>query len=142
VAIAICGASALQLAVPGAVRGARALGVSVAALAAWAVLAAVANSTSGLDPSTFMRAHCQAQALAWSLPPLALGVWIVRRRAALSRATSGLLIGAVAGAIPALAMELACQYGEVAHALRGHFMPIAGVAAAGALAGRLLFPRI
>jgi hypothetical protein len=77
----------------------------------------------------------------FALPPLAAALLIARRAAPLERAWTGLLAGLAAGALSALAMELACMHHPL-HALAAHLSPILLVAAAGAALGRLVLRRI
>lgn len=77
------------------------------------------------------REHCFLEGLAITLLPAALGLRAIRRRSLGAGALGGALIGLAAGALPALAMQLACMY-DPEHALDFHFTPMlvgAGVAA-------------
>lgn len=134
--------AALHLGRPGAagsrlrVLGALGLGVT------WALAFVVGWSFPALEPSMLgKRMGCELQTLWFSLPPLALGIAILRRFAPLDRAFAGALLGAASGALPALAMQLACMY-DPTHALTHHLAPVLGVAALGALLGPLGLRRI
>ena len=55
------------------------------------------------------RENCHLETLLLSLPLLAVGLAVLRRLAPLDRALSGAVLGAGAGAIPALLMQIACM---------------------------------
>jgi hypothetical protein len=87
------------------------------------------------------REGCWMQVLAFGMPPLLAGLWALRALAPLRRALAGALLGAAAGALPGLLMQAACMY-VPEHILTAHIAPIAGLAAIGALLGRLVLRRI
>lgn len=131
-------AAALRLATPGRSRPRRAAAPALGLAALWVAQIAVGWSWPSLEVSTLgKRPHCFVEILAYSVPPLLLGLWLLRRRLALERfATAALLAGASAS-LPALLMQLACRY-EPTHGLLYHLGPLLLVAAFGSLAGRLL----
>jgi len=133
----------LRLRVPGAAAGARAALPAVACVGLWLALQAGAVLLRhGQPPATLgARPGCWHQVLFFSLPPLALALFLARRAAPLERAWTGLLAGLAAGALGALAMELACMRDPL-HALVAHFAPALGVALAGALLAPLVLRRI
>ena len=87
------------------------------------------------------REYCYLQTLIYAGPPLAAGLWLVRRAAPLARVWTGALAGAAAASLPALMMQLACMY-DPAHILSHHIAPIAAAALAGGLLGPFAFRRI
>jgi hypothetical protein len=95
-----------------------------------------------LDPSMQgKREGCWMEVLLCGVPTLLLGLALLRRLAPLSRAWTGALLGAAAGALPGLLMQLACMY-VPAHILSHHLAPIAVVAGTGALLGAVMLRRI
>ncbi len=81
------------------------------------------------------RPFCALEIVVWGLPPVLVGLWLLRRRAAFERAWTGALLGA---ALPGLLMQLACMY-DPAHILLHHLLPIGALIALGAaLAPRIL----
>jgi hypothetical protein len=116
-----------------------AAGAGARALLAWC--APAARLACQAPASTLARSGCWLQVVLFALPPLAGALFVARRAAPLERGWTGLLAGVAAGALAALAMELACMHDPL-HALAAHLSPILLVAAAGAGLGRLLLPRI
>lgn len=131
-------AAAFEIGVPGGPRRERLLGPAAALGAAWL---AVALGTIDLDgPVTSMldkRPHCLLEGLLIGILPALLGLRVAWRRGLGVGAPSGLLVGLSAGALPAIAMQIACMYDPV-HALRFHFPPVLMLGlATGALASAL-----
>lgn len=111
-------------------------------LGAWVGLLVFGLYDPALPPSMLgKRPACVVEALVFSLGPLALAIALLRRRAVIRRAWTGALVGAAAGAIPALIMQFACAY-DPAHDLAFHVAPGLVTMALGALAGARLLPRI
>jgi hypothetical protein len=81
------------------------------------------------------------EVLLYGLPSLAVGLLLLRRLAPLERWSAGLLMGAAAGAMPGLLMQLGCMY-VPAHILSHHLGPVVGLALLGALGGPLVLRRI
>jgi hypothetical protein len=132
----------LRLRIPGLATGARGAVPAFALLLVWLGLQLLAW-LSGHPPASTLGARpgCWLQVVLFALPPLAAALLIARRAAPLERAWTGLLAGLAAGALSALAMELACMHHPL-HALAAHLSPILLVAAAGAALGRLVLRRI
>jgi hypothetical protein len=138
--LAIWGLSRLRI--PGVVSGLRGAGPALTLLAAWGalqLLELIAHQAPA--PTLGARALCWLQVLLFSVPPLAAGLFVARRAAPLEREWTGLLAGLAAGALPALAMQLACM-DEPLHALVAHLAPVLLVAGIGAAFGRLVLPRV
>lgn len=133
--------AAVLLCVPGA-RTRSWLGWAVGGLLLWVGVYVLAVFDPALEPSmNGKRPGCSIQVLLFGLPPLVLGLALLRRLAPLSRAATGALLGAAAGAVPGLLMQLACVYVPV-HILIHHLAPIVLLAGAGALLGALALRRI
>jgi hypothetical protein len=81
------------------------------------------------------REHCVWQTVLFTLPSLALLLWIARRQLPLWPRTTAMLAGAAAAAIPAALMQFACMY-VPAHILTHHIGPIAVMTGFGALVGK------
>jgi hypothetical protein len=128
----------MRLRIPGLASGLRGAAPALALLVAWFGLQ-LAGWLAGLAPASKLGARpgCIFQVVLFALPPLAAALFLARRAAPLERAWTGLLAGVAAGALGALAMELACMRDPL-HALVAHLSPILLVALAGALLGRLV----
>ena len=94
-------------------------------------------------PSTMLgkRPGCELQVLALGATMLCIALFHARRLASLHPITTGACLGAAAGAIPGLMMQLACMY-EASHTLAFHLGPIGLLALVGALLGRRLLNAI
>jgi hypothetical protein len=136
----LAGAAAIRgvarLRIPGLASGLRGAGPALALLFAWLAYQVLAWLW-WREPASALGARpgCIVQVVLFALPPLAGALLLARRAAPLERAWTGLLAGLAAGALGALAMELACMR-EPLHALTAHLSPILFVAAAGAALGR------
>ncbi len=99
----------------------------------WATSYVVGLWHPALDPSMLgKREVCWWDTLMYSVPPLILGLYLLRKFMALHPRISGALLGLACGALPGLAMQFACMY-EPSHALSHHLAPALGIAALGAL---------
>jgi hypothetical protein len=132
----------MRLRIPGLASGPRGAAPALGLLLAWCGLLLLAW-LDGSTPASALGARpgCWLQVVLFSLAPLAAALFLARRAAPLERAWTGLLAGLAAGALGALAMELACMHHPL-HALSAHLSPILLVAAAGAVAGRLVLRRV
>ncbi len=134
-------AAGLELGVPGHPSTIRLLLPSVALLLGWLALLGYGLLDPVIETGVLgTRAHCSVQTLAFALPPLALALYAVGRRALFARTATGILIGIGAGAIPAAWMQLACLYDPL-HSLLHHLIPVALVGGLGGLASYRLLPR-
>lgn len=134
--------AAMSLGVPGAATRRRVVGVAALLAAAWLALLLAALVAPPLAASMAgKRVLCFGEVLAYGSVLLLLGLAVLRRSAPLGRILPGVLLGAAAGAVAALAMQLACVY-DPAHAWTHHLAPAAAVAALGALLGPLLLRRL
>ena len=131
------GYAAAQSAIPGDARLARRLGFALAPLAAWVAVYVVGLWHPAHPVSTLgSREHCIWQVVLFSLPTLALMLWVARRQFPLWPRTTGFLAGAAAAAIPGELMQFGCMYVPT-HILAYHVGPIALSAALGALVAPL-----
>lgn len=137
---ALAGAAAIRgvarLRIPGLASGWRGAAPALALLLAWLGYQLLAWRV-WQEPASALGARpgCVVQVVLFALPPLTGALLLARRAAPLERAWTGLLAGLAAGALGALAMELACMRDPL-HALAAHLAPILLVAAAGAALGR------
>jgi hypothetical protein len=142
----VAGAAAIlglmRLRIPGLASGLRGAAPALALLLAWFALQGFAYLVQPALASTLgARPGCSFQVVLFALPPLAAALVVARRAAPLERGWTGLLAGVAAGALGALAMELACMRDPL-HALTAHLAPVLLVAAAGAGLGRLALRRV
>ena len=83
----------------------------------------------------------ELQVLLFGSPPLLLGLALLRRLAPMQRVATGALLGAAAGAIPGLLMQMACMY-LPEHILSHHIAPIFLLTALGAGLGPVVLRRL
>lgn len=142
VAIATVALFAFELGQPGAPGIARKQRWACAALGAWLVMVALGLVHPALqaDISSY-RPYCYAEVLGYGVLLAAVGILALRWLAPLERAWSGFVTGAMAGAIPALVMQLGCIYDPL-HNLAWHLAPVFAVALLGACLGKLLLREI
>jgi hypothetical protein len=138
-AVAIAGA--FRLGVPGSTLRACA-GPAAAVGLLWVGAYVVGLAAPALEPSMAgKREGCAIGVVLYGTPPMLLGLALLRMLAPLRRASTGALVGAAAGAVPGLLMQLACMY-VPEHILSFHIAPIALLAAAGAPLGPVVLRRI
>lgn len=129
---------AFSLGIPGKVRVARAWIYAVLVMVGWMAFYMYGLFEPALTPSMAgKRELCYVETMTLSVPPLLLGLAMIRRLYPVSRALAGFMIGAAAGIIPAISMQFACMY-IVNHILDHHILPIAAVAIVGGLLGAFL----
>jgi len=87
-----------------------------------------------------MRPHCMLQTVLFSIPSLALMLWLARGLMPLRPRSTGLLGGAAAAAIPAALMQFGCMY-VPEHILMFHIGPVFIVAAIGFAIGPFVLTR-
>jgi hypothetical protein len=118
------------------------IALALGGLAIWASAYLYGLVSPALEPSMLgKRQICFLEVLLYGLPSLAVGLLLLRRLAPLERWSAGLLMGAAAGAMPGLLMQLSCMY-VPAHILSHHLGPVVGLALLGALGGPLVLRRI
>jgi len=131
-----------RLRIPGLGAGRRLVLPAALLLLAWFGLHVLGQLLPHAPSSTLgARPGCWREVLTLSLLPLAAALLVARRAAPLERGWTGLLAGLAAGALPALAMQLACM-DDPLHALIAHLGPILAVAATGAALGHLVLRRV
>lgn len=137
----VLASSALRLGIPAPATPWQRNGLGLFLLAAWTGAYLCGLWDPALEPSMLgKREGCWLQTLLFGAPPLAAGLWLVRRLAPLHRIWNGALLGAAAGALPGLLMQIACMY-VPGHILVAHVAPLFGLAALGALLGPLALRR-
>jgi len=111
-------------------------------LGLWVIALGVGFVSPALEPSMLgKRPHCVIETQLYAVPPLLLGLWLLRRLAPLQRVWTGALAGAGAGALPALIMNFACMYAPQ-HVLFFHLGPAFLVIGVGAWLGSRVLPRL
>jgi len=141
VAVVLALVGATQLATPGARLGLRALALPLAGLGAWVgVLGAEWIAPPQVFSLVGKRPHCSVETVAFGIPVLLGGLWLLRRHSPASPWAVGLALGLGAAAIPAALMQWACMYDPV-HALRNHLAPGLWLALLGVWAARRLLVR-
>jgi len=132
----------MRLRIPGLVSALRAAVPALALALAWAAWQLLERSAQTAPPSMLgKREGCSFEILLLSLLPLTAALVVARRAAPLERAWTGLLAGLAAGALPALAMQLACL-DDPLHQLTRHLAPVLILAGLGALLGRFALRRV
>lgn len=104
-------------------------------VALWLAQYAIGLVSPTLEPSMVgKRSHCYFETMIYALPPILVGVYLIRRLYALRYVRTAMLLGLAAGMLPALYMQLACMYEPVhilfLHVLPGLLMVLAGAAVA------------
>ena len=132
-AIASLAHAALRSAIPDTLGWLARLGLPAGLTLAWVSFYVVgfwapAHPVSGLG----MRNHCLWQTVLFSIPSLALMLWLARRLMPLTPRITGTLAGAAAAAIPGALMQIGCMY-DPGHILVAHLSPVAIMAVAGAV---------
>lgn len=139
---AVAAWAALVLAIPGAERSPALRGSSVTLGALWALMLIVFVVQAG---DGFAGASdwpiCFIRVIAIGLVPGIVLVNMLRRAAPLRLTWTSALAAAAAMAAGAVAVQIVCPLDDAAHALLGHFGPVAAIAVLGAAtARRLLTP--
>ena len=134
--------AAFELGIPAPERLGRRLRLPALLLLGWAAAYVLGLWHPALEPSMLgKRAHCDLQTALIGTPPLLAGLLWLRRFATTHRVAAGAAMGAAAGALPGLIMQIACMY-DPAHILWLHLLPIVPVALLGALLGPLFLRRL
>lgn len=111
------------------------------ALAVWIGFYIFGLIHPALEPSMLgKRDFCFYQTALYSLPLMVTALFWAKRQWPLHAASTGLLIGLAAGAIPAWIMQFACMY-LPQHILTAHILPGLAMGPIGALLGVLILRR-
>lgn len=130
------------LSVPGRAAWRRAVPAAIAWIAIWIGAYVYGLYDPALEPSMIgKRPHCFGETFMFSSVPLALGLFLVARRAPLQRAWVGTLVGAASASLPALMMQVACMY-DPRHILQFHLLPVVVAGIAGGGLGWLVLRRV
>ncbi|MDJ0847979.1 MAG: NrsF family protein [Myxococcota bacterium] len=133
---------AFALGIPGHGATRRRVAAGLGLLVLWSCAYVVGLFDPALEPSMLgKRPGCVFEVLIYGTPTLLVALALLRRLAPLERAWTGAVVGAAAGAMPGLLMQLACMY-VPSHILAFHIGPVAALAAAGAALGPLLLRRV
>lgn len=104
-------------------------------MALWLAQYLFALISPALEPSELgKRSHCYLETMAYSVPPILVSVFLIRRLYPLRLVRTSMALGLAAGMLPALYMQLACMYEPMhilgLHILPGMFMVLVGAAIA------------
>jgi hypothetical protein len=113
---------AFRAAVPAALTRQFAVG-GLVLMSLWLAQYLIGLVSPALEPSMVgKRSHCYYETMIYALPPILVGVFLIRRLYALRFVRTAMSLGLAAGMLPALYMQLACMY-EPAHILTMHILP-------------------
>jgi hypothetical protein len=92
-------------------------------MALWLAQYLIGLASPALEPSMVgKRSHCYFETMVYALPPILVGIYLIRRLYALQYVRTAMSLSLAAGMLPALYMQLACMY-EPAHILFLHILP-------------------
>jgi len=110
--------------------------------ASWAAMVAAGLVWPLFPDSMAGKRHlCHMETILFAVPPLILGLAMMRKRLTLEPRWTGFLMGLAAGSIPALIMQWACMYDPL-HVLQLHLAPALLVAVVGWVIAPRFLPRI
>ena len=113
---------AFRAAIPAALTRQFAVG-GLVLMTVWLAQYLIGLVSPALEPSMVgKRNHCYYETMIYALPPILVGVFLIRRLYALQFVRTAMLVGLAAGMLPALYMQLACMY-EPTHILSLHILP-------------------
>lgn len=113
---------AFRAAIPAALTRQFAVG-GLVLMTVWLAQYLIGLVSPALEPSLVgKRNHCYYETMIYALPPILVGVFLIRRLYALQFVRTAMLVGLAAGMLPALYMQLACMY-EPTHILSLHILP-------------------
>lgn len=136
-AIVALARAGLAAAIPGTVSTWARLSWPLAFAAAWVGVYLLGFWYPAHPVSTLgARIHCHWQVVLFSVPSLALMLWMMRRLLPLTPRLTGMLAGAAAASIPGALMQFGCMY-VPAHILTHHVGPVFVVAVIGFAIGPL-----
>jgi hypothetical protein len=92
-------------------------------MALWLAQYVIGLVSPALEPSMMgKRSHCYYETMIYALPPILVGVFLIRRLYPLRFVRTAMSLSLAAGMLPALYMQLACMY-EPIHILSLHILP-------------------
>lgn len=113
---------AFRAAIPG-VLSRRFATIGAVLMALWWTSYLIGLVSPSLEPSMLgKRPHCFVETMIYALPPILLGLLMIRRLYPLSPVRNAMMVSLAAGMLPALYMQLACMY-EPTHILLFHILP-------------------
>lgn len=136
-AIIMLGVSAIRSGIPSNISGLKQYLPALLLLLIWIGFYVVGLWSPALEPSMLgKRAFpCYLETMAFGLPSMLMGLYLVGRLCPLHGARTGLMIGLVAGATPALVMQFACMYAP-SHIIIYHLIPGLMLGVVGFFAGK------
>ena len=97
--------------------------VGLVLIALWLAQYVIGLVSPALEPSMLgKRNHCYFETMIYALPPILIGLFLVRRLYPLRFVRTAMSLSLAAGMLPALYMQLACMY-QPAHILAFHILP-------------------
>ncbi len=130
--------SAFELTIPSSQSLVKRLLLPLLSIAVWVGFYLVGLIHPALEPSMAgKREFCYYETFVFALPIMGAAFFWARQQWPLHPASTGLLIGLAAGAIPALIMQFACMY-DPHHILTDHILPGLSVGLVGAVLGLFL----
>lgn len=142
-AIVLLGTSAIRSGIPADTSWLKRYSPALLLLLVWIGFYIVGLWSPALEPSMLGKRElipCYLETILYSLPSLALGVYLIGRLWPLQASWSGLIVGLAAGSTSALIMQFACMYIPT-HIITHHIIPGLLVGVIGFLAGRYFLPR-
>ena len=110
-------------------------------LSLWLAQYVIGLVSPALEASSLgKRNHCYFETMAYSLPPILVGLYFIRHLYPLRFIRTSMTLSLAAGMIPALYMQLACMY-EPLHILSFHVLPGLAMVLVGAVSAILLRAR-
>jgi hypothetical protein len=97
--------------------------LGLALIVLWLAQYVIGFASPALEPSSFgKRGHCFSETLVYSVPPIFVGLYLIRRLYPVRPVRTAMSLSLAAGMLPALYMQLACMY-EPSHILSFHILP-------------------
>ena len=95
----------------------------LALMAFWLAQYVIGLVSPALEPSMLgKRSYCLYETIIYAIPPILIGLFLIRRLYPLSLVRTAMSLSLAAGMLPALYMQLACMY-EPSHILAFHILP-------------------
>ena len=130
---------AFRAAIPAALTRQFAVG-GLVLMALWLAQYVIGLVSPALEPSMLgKRNHCYFETMIYAMPPILIGLFLIRRLYPLRFVRTAMSLSLAAGMLPALYMQLACMY-EPVHILTFHILPGLLMVLAGAAIAALWRP--